>query len=380
MKKYFASILVAVAIILPPGIRASGQLANVEYVHLAIEQASGISIPWHPAVSSKQVANLEYLLSVIDMANLEAGKLTQYRFHTSSMKQAVNTTAVHMAIDSLLAADPENPRTPGSVILMIGDGMGINHVNCSGGYISTLPVSAWVSTDPADCTQWWCITDSAAATTAYSCGIKTNNNFLAMNPSKIPCETVAQRAARAGYRSVIASNDSLTGATPAAFFAHTTRHEPEVILEWLALAPPMITVGSLVSPAAYTEQLISQYNSGEGENGLINGKPFFWMIEEAAIDWTSHYNDLPAMLARMDDFNDAVQAAVAFVGQNPEITLIIAGDHETGGLTENCVFTDLGHTGVDVPLYAFGEHAALFTGGVIPNDEVGRRIRRIIFP
>ncbi|MCL2339234.1 MAG: alkaline phosphatase [Proteobacteria bacterium] len=266
----------------------------------------------------------------------------------------------------------------GSVILMIGDGMGINHIDCAGGFISTLPISGWVSTAPADCTPSYCITDSAAAATAYACAVKTNNAYLGMTPDGQSCETVAEKASALGYGAVIATSDTALGATPAAFFAHVTnRNDFAGIQNWLDRAQ-MSVRGDLAKPSEFTAFLVDAYAQLGGKNGRIAGRPFFWMIEEGYIDKESHSNNLPGMLYRMGDFNIAVQNAVQFVQDNPEITLIVTADHETGGLTENCVFTSGDHTNAPVPMYVFGKHSGLFTG-TMTNAQVGEKMRQILF-
>ena len=74
------------------------------------------------------------------------------------------------------------PTKAENVILMIGDGMGENHLKCAEKdtpiYIPTLPVKGTVQTRSANAD----VTDSAAAATAYACGRKTNNRFLGKLP------------------------------------------------------------------------------------------------------------------------------------------------------------------------------------------------------
>lgn len=107
-----------------------------------------------------------------------------------------------------------------SVILMIGDGMGANHLKCAENdkplYITSLPIKGWVQTHSANNK----ITDSAASATAYSCGQKTNNYFLGKLPNGENCETISEEAVKKDIAVGIYSNDESTGATPSAFYAH----------------------------------------------------------------------------------------------------------------------------------------------------------------
>ena len=101
-----------------------------------------------------------------------------------------------------------------NVILMIGDGMGFNHLECAAHdkplYIPTLPFKGSVRTASAD----FYITDSAAAATAYSCGYKTNNAFIGKFPNGDDCRTIADKAVLSGYAVGIYSTDYSNGATP----------------------------------------------------------------------------------------------------------------------------------------------------------------------
>ncbi|QCB27427.1 alkaline phosphatase [Corynebacterium endometrii] len=69
---------------------------------------------------------------------------------------------------------------------------------------------------------------------------------------------------------------------------------------------------------------------GQDEDG------FHVMIEGGAIDWTGHANDSAREIEEVQDFNAAVDAAVAWVEENSswdETLLIVTADHETGYLS-----------------------------------------------
>ena len=103
-----------------------------------------------------------------------------------------------------------------NVILMIGDGMGKNHISCTA---KTHPLFL-ASNKPVGEIQTYsannAITDSAAGATAYACGIKTNNKFLGITPQKEDCKTLAEESYERGYTPLIITTDILTGATPSA--------------------------------------------------------------------------------------------------------------------------------------------------------------------
>ena len=62
-------------------------------------------------------------------------------------------------------------------------------------------------------------------------------------------------------------------------------------------------------------------------------KPFFFMVEGGKIDWAAHCHDAAATIWDTLAFDDAVAKAVDFYNKHPEETLIVvAADHETGGM------------------------------------------------
>jgi alkaline phosphatase len=62
---------------------------------------------------------------------------------------------------------------------------------------------------------------------------------------------------------------------------------------------------------------------------------FLVMVEGGAIDWAGHGRALERMIEEQDDFNAAVDAAIAWVETNSswdETLIVVTGDHETGFL------------------------------------------------
>lgn len=58
------------------------------------------------------------------------------------------------------------------------------------------------------------ITDSAAGATAFSCGIHTYNNAVAVDDNQRPCGTILEAAKRKGMMTGIVVTSSVTDATP----------------------------------------------------------------------------------------------------------------------------------------------------------------------
>ena len=118
------------------------------------------------------------------------------------------------------------------------------------------------------------------------------------------------------------------------------------------------------------------------ENGC---KGFFIMLEGSQVDWAGHANDLNYLKREMQDFDEAVELALDYAIQNPDTLVIATADHETGGLLiESSSPTDYtapevkfsfntgigygSHTGVPVPVYAYGPGSENFTGTLDNTD------------
>lgn len=108
-----------------------------------------------------------------------------------------------------------------NIILMIGDGMGLNTIRCAeiqkGGKFATaaMPYTAQVTTDSLSGT-----TDSAAAATALACGVKTYNKYIGMDKDSEPVESITEVAKGYGMKVGFAVTQHVAHATPAGFTAH----------------------------------------------------------------------------------------------------------------------------------------------------------------
>lgn len=71
------------------------------------------------------------------------------------------------------------------------------------------------------------VTDSAAGATAFSCGLKTYNEAIAVLPDHSPCGTVLEAASLAGYKTGLVVTTRITDATPACFASHANRRQYE---------------------------------------------------------------------------------------------------------------------------------------------------------
>ena len=304
-----------------------------------------------------------------------------------------------------------------NVIFMIGDGMGYNHLRLAEqeGYTLFMEQGAdlagWSRTRSASSS----VTDSAAGATALSCGIRVANRQVCVFPDDThPGETpriITENAARHGMHVGIVTSDKTTGATPAAYSAHTSSRDNEKDISsqqlssgfdliWgantstvtasqaeangfvyvtnvsglRALEPGTRSFGQFpsdgwkLSPSKSTPTLEEMTRksiellSADAANG------FFLMVEGAHIDKISDDTlnnavDYPSKRAdtaeAVKSFDLAVQAAAEFARADGHTMVIVTVDHETGDLyyeenTMEYTFHSSGHTGKNVPVFVYG--------------------------
>ena len=101
-------------------------------------------------------------------------------------------------------------------------------------------------------------------------------------------------------------------------------------------------------------------------------KGFFLMVEASEIDGGGHENDMQYTIEEMLDFDKTIGKVLEFAEKDGSTLVIVTADHETGGLTltrgnmetgeVTGRFSTKGHTGVMVPVFAYGPGAEHFTG------------------
>ncbi|KAJ2712618.1 vacuolar alkaline phosphatase [Coemansia spiralis] len=74
------------------------------------------------------------------------------------------------------------------------------------------------------------VTDSAAGATAYSCGLKTYNGAIGVDPKGRPCGTVLEAAKARGFTTALVTTSRITHATPASFAAHVANRDMEDLI------------------------------------------------------------------------------------------------------------------------------------------------------
>ena len=274
--------------------------------------------------------------------------------------------------------DPVSEMRAKNVILLIGDGMGFNHIKAGKIYSgSRLQMERFaVSGEVMTRSLTPGATDSAAAATAMATGIKTYNGRIAYKDGK-NLTTVAEMAMAEGKKVGVVVTKSVTDATPAAFLTHASdRGETQSIAEQLVNSDVDVLFGlgdeymyALADSIATDEReycttfqtIADAVQSSEKEKifGLLEDGSiqnfgantlaqltrnaltklsaeaddgFFLMVEGSKIDSASHDNDMKAMLNELQAFNATVSACKEWAAANGDTVVIVTADHETGGL------------------------------------------------
>lgn len=270
---------------------------------------------------------------------------------------------------------------PLSIILMIGDGMGLSQVSSASYFKDTVsnferfPVTGLSKTS---CTSHR-ITDSAAGATALSTGEKTYKKAIGVSADTVALPTILELLKAKDYRTGLISLTAITHATPAAFYAHvenrdmheaialdmmkaqvdffagaglkyfTQREDGKNLYDGLRdLGYHMDSTGmATVDPAVRNGFLLapeSMPSKTQGRGDFLpeatakalgyfeeNDNPFFLMVEGSYIDWGGHAKDPEMMVREVLDFDKTIGVALDYVNTHPNTLLIVTADHETGG-------------------------------------------------
>ncbi len=326
---------------------------------------------------------------------------------------------------------------PRNIILMIGDGMGLAHIfagmTANGGrlYLDNCKSVGFSRTQSAN----RYITDSAAGATALSTGKKTYNGAIAMvidaHGDTVAAKTVLEMAEEKGMSTGLVASCALSHATPASFIAHQPRRQryDEIAADYLKTDIDVMIGGgwknfadrkdgrdlvSVLKAQGYRVERemedIAKVTSGKlagitayAQNPPVherdlnlplatttainilrqNDKGFFLMVEGSQIDWGAHNNHTTHAVSEMLDFDQAIGRALEFAFRDGNTLVVVTADHETGGMAltggnmgEGWVkaqYISGGHTGIVVPVFAYGPGAESFAG-FQENTDIGKKI------
>ncbi len=283
-------------------------------------------------------------------------------------------------------------KAPKNFIMLIGDGMGVNQTKL----FDKLDSSTVTYSDNEDIFYGYMfpalgfcrtkslsgVTDSAAAGTALATGFKTINTYIGRNKKLNDLVSLTEIAGSLGMATAVMSTEAQTGATPSAFSAHADNRSDTTVIQNSQLALQS-QYGTIIKCGydGYTIgniNMIENYINETLETLSENEKGFFMMYEEAYIDKYCEKNDLDNTFKTVTRFNQAIAVFMEYAFYNPETFILITADHETGGLhldsKGNYTYQYTGHTGEDVPVFAYGVGSEVFNGKTIENVQIPKTI------
>lgn len=335
-------------------------------------------------------------------------------------------------VSSLSAA-----KQPKNVIFLIGDGMGLAQIylgmveNGNKLELERMKNVGFSKTYSANNF----VTDSGAGGTALATGVKTNNHMIGMGPDSVAVESILHLAERNKLATGVVAACAVTHATPASFVAHQVDRNmnEEIAADYLKTDIDVFIGGGKkyfenrsdgrnlidelksksyqvvtsmnevvkvksgkLAGLVHEDQLPQASERGdylpEATKAAIdildnNKKGFFLMVEGSQIDWAGHSNDAAMMAREMIDFDKTIGAVLDYAQKEGNTLVIVTADHETGGLSliggnieqkkAKTNYALKNHTGIPVPVFAYGLGAEQFMG-FMQNVDFKNKISKLL--
>jgi len=335
----------------------------------------------------------------------------------------------------------DSPGKPKNIILIIGDGMGLAHIALAEylhkppSALAQMEVVGLQKTYSSDNLE----TDSGAAGTAMSCGVKTFNSGIGEDADSTSVSSIMDIAHQHGLKTGFVVTCSVVHATPAVFYAHVdSRGSYEEIARQLVNADIDVFVGGgeryfydrasdktnllkvleaknykvIRNSDIYGQLHLDKINTAEriacftamddpprvtnGRNWLPNiavdvmtaleqrsEKGYFMMIEGSQIDWAAHANDSEWLAYEMQDMYDMLDGVLKKVVADENTLLIVTADHECGYVSikgkkyPRVEFGSKVHSSQMVPVFATGPGAEEFLG-IYENTEIFQKMKMLL--
>jgi alkaline phosphatase len=340
-----------------------------------------------------------------------------------------------------LASPVPAPEKPVNVILVIGDGMGLAHIALAEylyrppSPLSQMEVVGLQKTHSSSHLE----TDSGAAGTALSCGVKTFNAAIGVDPDSMPVTSILKLARDQGMKTGLVVTSSIVHATPAAFYANVvSRGAYEEIALQLVQSGIDVFVGGgekyfqdrhsdhydLISALEKKQYEILQLQDPHGRMKLDNikkenkiacftaiedpiratmgrtylpymavqavealkkraDKGYFLMVEASQIDWAAHANDQEWLALEMQDAYSMLEGLLEKVREDENTLLIVTADHECsymsikGRRSPRIEFNSKVHSSQMVPVFATGPGSEEFAG-IYENTAIFDKIKMLL--
>ncbi|MDR6227001.1 alkaline phosphatase [Desmospora profundinema] len=233
------------------------------------------------------------------------------------------------------------------------------------------------------------VTDSAAAGTAMATGVKTDNGKISVDPQGQELQTILEASIEAGKSSGLVATSTITHATPAVFASHVASRADEADIAPQLLERVDVLLGGgkkfflpeskggkqkernlirearrdgyqwvqnknqlqkadsdkllglfaddTMAPELHREETREPSLREMTEKSIQtlnkNEQGFFLMVEGSQIDWAGHAHDAAWAMHDTAAFEQAVKAAVDFAKKDGNTLVVVAGDHETSGMS-----------------------------------------------
>ena len=326
-----------------------------------------------------------------------------------------------------------------NVILMIGDGMGLEQVSC-----------AWVLNHgklnldrfPAiGLSRTWCtnelITDSGAGGTALAAGVKTGYSHVGTAADSTDLASVLVKAKELGKKTGVAVTCHFADATPCDFCCHNEYryNQDDLIADYVTCGVDYLSGGGLdwftvnrkdnrditreMAAAGYTVALteaelmaaelpvigilspdnlpVAMERGDLYRRTVARGldilsresgdKGFVMMLEGSCIDDWLHGNDIEKAMEELLDFDRTIGDVLQWAAADGHTLVVVTADHNTGSLTLQdgnleegrigVAFGSESHNGIAVPVYAWGPGSDKFSG-IRENAEWGQLIASFV--
>ena len=326
-----------------------------------------------------------------------------------------------------------------NVIIMIGDGMGLEQVSCAWvvnhGKLNLdkfpyVGISRTYATDEL-------ITDSGAGGTALAAGVKTAESHVGTAPDSTDVPSVLVKAKELGKKTGVAVTCHFADATPCDFCCHNEYryNQDDLIADYVTCGVDYLAGGGLdwftvnrkdgrditreMAAAGYTVALTEDelmqaelpvigilapdnlpvaMERGDLYRHMVargldilsresGDKGFVMMLEGSCIDDWLHGNDIEKAMEELLDFDRTIGDVLTWAAADGHTLVVVTADHNTGALTlqdgnleEGLIgvaFGNESHNGIAVPFYAWGPGSDAFTG-IRENGEWGQLIASFV--
>ena len=326
-----------------------------------------------------------------------------------------------------------------NVIIMIGDGMGLEQVSCAWvvnhGKLN-LDRFPTVGLSRTYCTNEL-ITDSGAGGTALAAGMKTGYSHVGTAADSTDIPSVLVKAQELGKKTGVVVTCHFADATPCDFCCHNEYryNQDDLIADYVTCGVDYLAGGGLdwftvnrkdgrditkeMAAAGYTVALteeellkadlpvigilapdnlpIAMERGDLYRRSVARGldilsresgdKGFVMMLEGSCIDDWLHGNDIGKAMEELLDFDRTIGDVLQWAAADGHTLVVVTADHATGCLTLQdgslekgeigVHFASESHNGIAVPVYAWGPGSNAFTG-IRENEEWGQIIASFV--